>query len=306
MEQNEKEVKNQNIEQLSEGNGEIKDVSCKKEKCSSDHPSHVSFLLVLIFGVLLGLGIAGGVMLLIKDNVLSYDKKSQRETTAKTESDTEKNPIVEMSEEDISNYGAIIEYFNNHYGNQYPLEISSFSNKNILWTSFSIGNVKKIITYRDSFSKDLMKNMVQYVYGADVSYTDEDIPCPVGDGVLYRFNDNQYSFAADVLHGHGGEGSFQSKFYFLKGFRDDDNNTMEIQGKVLYGNYCGSTCGPIMNFYKEANLNPSKGLYDTDGEYDQEDFDVAYQKFKDQLPVTTFTFKKDSVGGYGLKKITLE
>lgn len=278
----------------------------QNEKEVKERPKYIPFLVVLLFGIFLGLGVAVGAMLLIKGDVVSHDKKSQSGTTTKTESDIKKNQIVELNEKDVSNYDAIIEYFNNHYGNKYPLETSNFSNKDILWTSFSMGTMKKVFAYRDSFSKDTMKEMAQYVYGADVSYTDEDIPCPAGDGVLYRFSNNQYSFANDVLHGHGGTGAFRSKFYFVKGSRDDGNNTMEIQVKVLYGDYCGDTCGPMMNFYKEANLNSSNSLYSTNGEYDSEDFDTAYQKFKDQLPTTTFTFEKDSVGGYGLKKITVE
>ena len=127
MEDNERKEKKQIVEELFDGGEHVK----QDEKMSKSRPTYGAFLLILLFGIILGFVFAVGMMLLMKDDLISLDKKAQSESTTKAEENVKKSQIVELSEKDISNYNAIIEYFNNHYGDQYPLEISSFSNKDI-------------------------------------------------------------------------------------------------------------------------------------------------------------------------------
>ena len=63
---------------------------------------------------------------------------------------------------------------------------------------------------------------------------------------------------------------------------------------------------PSKNVYKTAEdaQNEKNGLYETsDKEINSSDFDKEYEKFKDELPVTTFTFERDESGYYGFRKV---
>ena len=265
-----------------------------KKECKR-HPNYVAFLIILLFAFFFTLGFAvGNKAVMPKLNSKEKQSENKKETPEK-----EKEDIKSLTESDIQDYLPIIDYFNSSHGDKYPLEIKELSNQQILW--YAIIFAKSGL--KDSFSQVEVSNYVHYAFGVDFSYKDEDIPCFVGDGTFYRYENNTYTRVG--VHGHGGNGSYRSKAYFINGEKNDTKGVMEIQMKVLYGDYCGDTCGPIMNFYKEASRT-AKGLYSEDGEFGDSDFDVAYEKFKNELPVTSFVFHKDSSNQYFLNSISVK
>ena len=168
----------------------------------------------------------------------------------------------------------------------------------------SFKNDNKPNLFVDEFAQSEMDQAIIELYGSDISYTNEDINCFAKDGVLYENKDSKYIFSG--THGHGGQGSYRYKSYFVEALKDESKGTIDISKKIIYGGYCGDICGPSSNFYKEASMN-AQGLYPQNGEYgESSDYDKAYNEFKDQLPITKFHFEKNSKGYYGLKSISVE
>lgn len=196
-----------------------------------------------------------------------------------------------------------IDAYNTHLSNSYPItEVTRIDNQAIL--NFGYKNIEDIT---NGFTKQQLADVIKKYFGNEFKYTDEDINCHINDGILYKYENDSYTLSG--THGHDGPGYEQGKTFYLTGSHNKETGEYELKTKILYGPRINGIGGPITSFYK----NPSnKGLvYEVDvndldnwiNNFTDEKYDEIYKEVKDKLPITVFTFKKDSEGNYGLIKV---
>ncbi len=248
----------------------------------------VLILLVLIVGI----GIGVFVPSLLK-----------KEGTTKPVQEEEKDEIIELSEVDVSNYLEAIEHVNTYYLNQFPIETKNLKNQDILKYAWYLA-----VDYRDrkidinsDFSKEQMKQFVSRFFGEDFTYQDEDIICPANDGPLFQFDGETYHRVG--VHGHDGAGYYRFKNYFVGASRNETQDTMEIQLKVIYGDRCSGTCAGVQQYFKTPN---GEVLYTrTEGDL-LDHFDELYNQYKDELPITSYFYRKGDSGNYYLESVQIQ
>ena len=262
----------------------------------------IVFVLAFLAGlVLLGLKAYGDIK---KTSTNTPDEPEVVNNNDKPE--VKEDTIVTLKEEDIKDYDTLIQYFIRIMDTKGILEAKDFSNQEILFSSYALE-----LDNKGSFSSEDLKKAVQKVFG-DVKYTDEPIKCRICGNALYKYDSEgkTYEQAPSTDHGHGGEGGLRFKYFFENGTRNETKGTMELNLKIVYAEYMGDVYGPSQNLYLTAEdaaktkngVNPAptdeEAGYGTD-----EDYKAVYDKYKDKIAVTTFTFEKDSTGNYGFKKV---
>ena len=266
----------------------MEEVKKEEAKKSSGVWIVVALVVVLIIGI--GIGVLVPPMLQKKDtNTPNTEEKDAKEEV--------KDTIVEVSEDEITAYKKVIHYANTFY---IPalLESEKVSNQDLLYGAWMIAKEEGKADTESDISKEQMKEYVSYIFGNDYSYQDENIQCGCSEGDLYRFDGTTYHRYG--THGHGGKSVNHSQEYFVAANRNETKNELVIQMKVLYGPTC-SVCGPSSEYYQTPG---GEVLYKTD-DPEHTSYDDVYEKIKDQIPVTTYTFKKDSKGGYGLSSVKI-
>ena len=262
----------------------------------------IVFVLAFLAGlVLLGLKAYGDIKKKPTDNPSDPEVVNNNDKP-----EVKEDKIVKLTEADIKDYDTLIQYFIRIMDTKGKLEAKDFNNQEILFSSFALE-----LDNKGYFSSEDLKKAVQKVFG-DVKYTDEPIKCRICGNALYKYDSEgkTYEQAPSTDHGHGGEGGLRFKYFFENGTRNETKGTMEINLKVVYAEYMGDVYGPSQNLYLTAEdaaktkngVNPAptdeEAGYGTD-----EDYKAVYDKYKDKISVTTFTFEKDSTGNYGFKKV---
>lgn len=266
-----------------------------KEEMKKSSGSHTFFTIILALGLVC---ICTGVGFLIGTKM-----NGKENTGNKTEEKEVKNLVTELTEADVQEYESIIKLFNEYFSTKYPLKVENLTNQEVLYSAMLEVLPKDEYGYRNystTFAENDLGNMITKIYGADFKYTNEDILCRVNDGVLFQYNDNQYSF--NGVHGHDGCFTIVSNNFIDA---KSANDTIEIRFKNIYGGTVCGTYGPIETFYKDA-LSKEPIYTQTTDDYEKRiGFDEVYELKKDEIPITTFVFQKDSVGNYGLKEIAV-
>ena len=252
----------------------------------------IAFVLLFVLG--LGIGVGLFVVFGNGDSTLK-DTEGKLEKVEETE---KKEEIVKLSEEDIASYQKKIQYVNEFFTTSSSLDVRDINNQDLLNAIWMIAKSEQLGEVGDTIPKEDMAKYVAYIFGVDYTYQDENIVCFAGDGNIYNFNGSNYQSGG--AHGHDGKSIYHSKSYFVSARRNDTKEILEIRMKVLYGDKC-SVCGPMVGYYKTAG---GELLY-APSDPEQTTFDEVYQQYQNQLPITTYTFKKDSAGNYGLQSIEI-
>ena len=268
-------------------------------------------LIVIILLLLVLAGFAVWYFVLGGNGSKKEEPKNEPEQQ-NTKPEVKEDTIVNLTENDIKDYDTIFRYFIRIKDTKDVLETKDFSNQQILFSTHAINETT--LAGKD-FSAEDLKKAIQKLYG-DVSYTDEDIKCTICGQTWYKYDETtkSYKYTPEV-YGHGGEGGLRFEYYFDNGTRNETKGTMEINLKVVYGDYQGDISGPNLNLYlnakdarekkngvnEEAKEDPNTG--NINGYDKPEDYKAVYDEHKDEIPVTTFYFEKDSSGYYGLKKV---
>ena len=277
----------------------------KEKKC---HPLFVTFLIIILMIAFTGMGFFGGVY---------YYKNSLNKKSAEVEKENKKkgDEVIELDEkkvnsiiEDLNN---IEKHFGGYYSSDYPFDVNNLSNQQILETAIYMLNMD-MNKRNESYAKELVENKIVSVFGHDIKYNHENYNCSLNhgetkDNTLYLYENDKYIYNSEHP-GHGGKAYNRNKSYFQKAYKNETEGTLDIQVKVLYAGSC-EICGPSFNLYKNSkdSVEYVGGLYSNAIQHDlvDSDFDNGYNEFKNQLPITTFHFEKDSAGNYGLKTITV-
>lgn len=249
--------------------------------------------------IILILGLCGSVGYIVFDKVMVKEEVVQKEEKEKGKT----TPIKKLTENDATTFIRRIDFFNTFFSKHYPIEdVSKLSNQDVLLLGeiyatrglFTEGGVS-------GFTADALREGVVATVGADYPVKMEDINCYMGDGVLYQYNANIDEFHQIGNHGHDGIGVERNKAYFQDGTYNSETDTYEIHVKVVSSYGCGGTCGPRVDFYNGFDYD--KAIYNTE---EDTDYDVVYKEISDKLSIITYSFIKNSDGGYGLKSVTMK
>ena len=270
---------------------EIKTVPNKESKKQN--------MAIIILGVVVCLliGYIAYDKFIVKEHTSTKNEEVKKEVTKEEETKEEikKEDVVKtLTEADIQVYKPIINLFNENFSTKYPLKVESLTNQEILYSARLEVNGHKTTTV----SKDDLHNMITKIYGVDLKYIDEDIICTdSNDGVLFEYNNDQYSFYGN--HGHD-VCRVVVQNYFLDA--KSTNDTIEIRTKNVYDGVECSTYGPMERFYKDALRKEL--LYAQSGDIENYlSFDDVYELKKDEIPITTFILKKQSDNNFALSEI---
>ena len=235
---------------------------------------------------------------------LAYDKlltKQEPQGTTKPKENEkietgEKDIPKELKESDVQSYIETINKVLVNYADKIPLKTSDISNEELLEFAFWEAEWKG-----DQKTAEGVSKVIEDIFGKDYSYHLGDVQCPVGDGIIYQYNQAAGTFTRVGEHGHGGAGGYRPRIYFIDGKQTSD--TITIESKVLYGEHCGDICGPATYFYGKATYDINEFIYHVEDESHYDDYDFVYNEVKDKLPITTFILKKQSDGRFALTEI---
>lgn len=229
-----------------------------------------------------------------KGNYSSHEKKKKQKEQKESKKITRKLSIAEQKIllDQIDSY-------NSYLSLSYPIEdITTFDNQKKLLFAYNNMDSKS----QKEFMQGDLKKIAESYFGKNSNITYESIKCPYDEEELYRYDDATRVYTIAGTHGHGGAGRFQTYSYYLDGTVTDETKYV-VEVHILYGKYCTETCGSSLEFYSNAmdakeNQNSILSI-----EEEEKLTDTDYNKIKEKLATTTFTFEKDTSGNFGLKSV---
>ncbi|MBR1936445.1 MAG: hypothetical protein IJ842_01995 [Bacilli bacterium] len=273
---------------------------------NNDTKKNSSNMFIIVLLVLLIIGLVGYILY---DKELFVKKGNKENNNVEEKEKLEEVKEVTKREDELYDYLQVCDFLTGRVADKYPISnFKSLSNQDVLYHGVLYGVLNKAFSFNGSFSQGDLKKQISSLFGSDYNYIDEDIQCFAGDGALFTYDSDGkvYSRVMDG-HGHGGEGGYAFKRYFDSATLNEEKGILTIKVKNLFGAYYGDIGGPVENFYATAEDVFKKGLYETDEIRDGEnEYDIAFEKFKDLVPITTFTFSKNSDGNYGLRSVSID
>lgn len=260
----------------------------------------------IIVIIILLLGLCGSVGYIVYDKLVVDDGVStESNNIEKTDvKENDSSNVKQLEEKNAVTFMRKINYLNTYFYEHYPIEDTlRLDNADVLKMGEKIV-LDSVSTYGGiaGFSGERMRDAVASYFGSDYPLKLEDIKCFVGDGVWLQYDLSNDYYSKVGNHGHGGEGSGRSKAYFQDGTYDKETDTYVIHAKVLSSDSVGELGGPRVRFYDQFRFD--QPIYDTQKDEDT-DYDVVYKEVSDKLSIVTYTFVKNSDGGYGLKSVEL-
>lgn len=234
-----------------------------KTKKSTGKTITIVFLIILLF---LSLGYIG------YSEYIKYQNKTKK---------VKKEVREEMYYSEVNTMLSQIELYNEVLKSEYP--ISNLNNiDNQLKLQFGILALKKNENISNYYKIEDIKEIYHNYFKQGFKAIYEDIDCPYQDDILYKLNNETYTFVDH--HAHGST-SIDIDTYFVSG--KIDGNKYILNTHILYSNYCNDTCSPEQSSYYSSYqdcVEEKAPIMDTRSQYN---------KIKEELPVTTFTFIKD-------------
>lgn len=236
-------------------------------------------LLVLLFLFAVAGSSLGGYLFGKADG----EKVESKETTSKELSETE---VKEVSKSELSGILYRIDVLSQYLYKDFPItDIKNIDNQHLL--SMKEG----------SYSGTEVENYIKSIVGSNVTVKNENIICTQDNQPLYTFDENGWYHRYEQHPGHGGS-TRNVKVFFRSATLE--GKTLVVKTNVLYGEL-RELGGPGDTFYdgiKDDSKKLFSALY--------EELDAKYEKIKDTLPVTTYTFKRSDYDGFNLESVTIE
>ncbi len=279
---------------------EIKEVV--KEVVKEERKTHMWLITALVICLMVVCGAFGW---LAGASFFAFHEEVDEKTSEKETKPEEKEEKAEkLTEADVNSYLVDLDGFVAYFGEKMPLETASISNQDLL--SYASRNIDR---EGSKFTKAQVDTVIQNLFGKDRNYTIEDINCFIPEhGALYKYDAATETYDFDENHpGHGGGGFVRAKINYVDAEKTSD--TLTIKTKILYEESCGDVCGPSVNYYaKPSDKDPIYAGNESEC-YQKGNcpkVETVYPQVKDQLPITSFIFKKQSDGKFGLEKVTIE
>ena len=202
---------------------------------------------------------------------------------------SEETEVKELKESDVKVLMDRIDTMNNKIANQYPIsDVKTIPNQSLLSVALSINFT----------SADEVEKTIRSVIGDNVTVKHEDYLCNNDNYALMKYSNGWYSYNNDHP-GHGGGGGYTATAFFKSATLKGD--ILAINTNLLY-DYNGDIEGPNESYYDSMGENKKEVLHDIE----KTNLKAEYEKIKDTLPITTFTFKQNEAGIYNLESVTIK
>ena len=226
------------------------------------------------------------------------------------ETEEQEDVIVNIEEKDITQILEQINDYNMYLGELFPVEdtalienkeILIFANNKIPYNAYSSDG---------TFMQTDLEKQVAIYFGNTYEINHQDIPCEaIRNEILYKYDSAKRIYTYYGMHGHGGAAYNKGYVHFIDGTYNETQKTYTINTKIIYRNPIHDTSGPATSYYKNATdaMNNTNQIYIvSDEEFMTLKPETVYEKTKDNLPITTYEFKVDSDGNYGLTKVSIK
>lgn len=202
--------------------------------------------------------------------------------------------IVEISYSEVNYLLERINYYNDSFSKYYPISVfSKIDNQDKL--KFGINILTEEENTNNYYKTRDLENVFNKYFIPEFKVIYEDINCDVDNLVLYNLENNTYTLTNN--HEHGKNNNISIKTYYNSSTKLD--NIYKVNVNILYSSYCNSdSCANDNNYY--ARYKDS-----VNGERVVTDNLEEYEKIKDNLPITTFTFIKENEN-YLLKSVKVK
>lgn len=243
--------------------------------------SNVGLVVGLIISILCVLGLLGYIV---------YDKVQEKENRNAPIIDIEKE--TSLKEADVEDLLKRIDEMNTALYKEYPIsDVNSLPTRAVL--SIGFNNIYGANYIPSSY----IENHIKYIIGDNVNIKHEDYLCTLDNVAFWKYEDGNYIFNQEHP-GHGGGNGYIITTFFKDASMDDD--TITINTNILYEPASDVWGGPTTS-YKAS----------PDGEYvlndiQRDSLKSEYEKIKDTLPITTFTFKRSKMAGYNLETVKIK
>lgn len=266
----------------------------------------ITVIMIIIFI----LSFVAGCVIIVTAIVTVVNKINESNTTIPAGTPApEENRIVKLSEEDIKDYEDIMKYVLRVRYDKDSFTSKDFTNQQILMYGISYAEKED-----DKYTKKAINEAITKAFGK-IEYKDEDIICNIDKKPLYEYNSTTESYAFTTkysYHGHGGEGDFDRYYFFQEAERDEDKGILTVKYKIIYGIFQGDLMVPDIDLFLNAkdsiadknkiyNMDDSNPIDDADKK--KEIVNETYEKYRDEIPVTTVIYEKDSTGNYVFKSV---
>lgn len=180
----------------------------------------------------------------------------------------------------------------------------------IIYESYPLNDVSDIPTQKiielglkgvgipQSTTKELVERNVKYILGDNVDVNHGDYICTLENKPLYKYEDGYYSLNPDHP-GHGKGNGYLVEVFFKKA--SIEGNELIIDTNILY-THASDTYGPTASYSDAIDENAKEVLKNIE----RTNVKKEYEKIKDTLPTTTFTFKRSELGGFNLETVVIK
>lgn len=253
--------------------------------------------LVVIVAVLTAV-ICLSVGFVIGKNILPKEE-SKTNNNNTVENSTNNDEIVTITKDEynvvVQEAANKIQIYNEYFGQKYSSTGINATNDEIL--VFLLANVKK-----SNFTVDDLKETAKLYFNTNINYTDISIKVPGSNIVLYKLDSNGKYINQNAPT--DGPATLAMHSFYEGATYNKTKDSYTLNMKNIYNQVCGGTCGiGYGSFYSDASL--STKVY-TNNTEDRMSFADVYDKVKDQLPITSYTFEKNSSGNYVLTSVVIK
>ena len=246
----------------------------------------------------LGLGILIGVLITLVIGLsafIIYDKfLSNTNSNNDNNNGTVNNEIINLSESEGKELFEKIKVYNDRFIDYYTQDGIKTTNNEILYflAMQHYNNEGKSFTVAD------LKETANKYLVDDIKVTYESIRFPGYEQIIfYELEGDTYK---DLKPGVGGPGGYMMGEYYIDGTYNKTKDTYVINTKLLFNRFCPDVCGPHNSYYSDRNQN---NVVYTNNSDIYMSIDSVYQLVKDKLPITSYTFTKNSSGNYVLSGV---
>ena len=243
--------------------------------------SNIGLKVGLIISILCVFGLLG---------YIAYNKIQEKENRNAPIIDIEKRTALKKT--DIEDLLKRIEEINTALYEEYPInDVNKLSTRAVL--SIGFNNIYGAYYVPSTY----IENHIKYIIGDNVNIKHKDYLCSYDNIAFWKYEGDHYIFNQEHP-GHGGGYGYTVSTFFKDASMDDD--TIIINTNLLY-EPASDTRGPITS-YKDLP-NSDKMVIENIA---REDLQSEYEKIKDSLPTTTFTFRRSKIAGYNLESIAIK
>lgn len=277
--------------------------------------------ILIVVIVILSILLLGTIGFIIYDKIIAQEDtkteevQNQIKDDTKTEENQNKQPelkedkIVPITEQKASVMLEQIDTYNLKLSKFYPIDdinkIDSTTVVDMTYTKIPNIRYEKDANFMQS---DLEKVVAKY-FGNEYKVIHQDIPCFCNDKIVFKYNSAKRNYTFYGMHGHGGGSLINIGYtYFIDGTYNETQNKYIINTKVMYRDSFSDVGGPTTGYYATASdaMNKTNPIYIVnENEIETLQPETVYNKVKEQIRITSYEFRVDSDGNYGLTKVSL-